>query len=132
MKSFRTPQSEQSESQFYTLEDYKDFCDDSGYPRTNYENENTFAKAVKNRLPKDINSQTNFYTYYIRTDPNNNILNPIKRHSVDPIIKKNFINRVCKSDTKFTQVTPQIFDHYINFLKTKNVKWLTHAQRELR
>lgn len=132
MQPFNTSSNAVSESRYYTLSDHQDFSDDNGYPRTYIENTNTFAKAVKNRPSKHITSSQNFYSFYIRTDPNNNILNPTKKYTIEPVVKKNFINRVCKSDIMFTQVSPQVFDYYINFLKTQSTQWLTLAQRSLK
>lgn len=132
MQPFKVPSNTVSESKYYTLSEHQEFSDDNGFPRTNSENENTFAKAVKNRPSKSVTSSQNFYSFYIRTDPNNNILNPTKKYSIEPIVKKSFVNRVCKSDIVFTQVSPQVFDYYINFLKTESNQWLTLAQRSLK
>lgn len=125
-------QSSQTESKYYTLQGYQEFCDNDGYFRTNSEDDNTYAKAIKNRPSKHMTNSQNFYSFYIRTDPNNNILNPTKKYSIEPVVKKNFINRVCKSDIRFTQVSPQIFDYYIKFLKTENLQWLNYAQRAIK
>lgn len=132
MENFRVQQCENLESKYYTIKEYQDFQDDDGYPRSNNENENTFAKAVRDRPSKHLNSTNNFYSFYIKTDPNKKIFDPRRKYSIDPKIPKNFLNSVCKSNLLFTKVTPQIFNEYVNFLKTESNQWLVAAQRAIK
>lgn len=119
-------------AKLYTLIGSESFIDDDGFPRLSTENHEVYAKAIKNKPGKKFNSDIQ-YRFYIKTDPNKNICNPIEIHSSIKN-KKNtaFLNKICKNEEIFTEVTPQIFDHYINFLKTKNIRWLDNAQRELK
>jgi hypothetical protein len=121
-------------SKFYTKIGLQDFIDDSGYPRSNEENsEHTYAKCTKDKKSKHFNdSANNRYSYYIMTDPDKKIHNPIKLHTIEPNIKKSFINQTCKSNLKFTEVSEAIFIKYLNFLATENIQWLNHAQREIK
>lgn len=131
MIPFKAPQSE-TESKYYTLSSYQDFSDEDGYPRLNSENQNTFAKAIKNRLSRNFTDSRGLsYSYYIKTDPSKTIYNPIERFGLKEN-KTNFINKVCKDKSSFTEVSESIFNNYINFLKTENSQWLTHAQRALK
>lgn len=132
MENFRISKNENVESKFYTLKEYQDFQDNEGYPRNNSESQHTFAKAVKDRPSKHLNQVENFYSFYIKTDPNKKVFDPRTRYSIDPKIPKNFLNSVCKSNLQFTKVTQQMFNDYISFLKTENSKWLAHVQREIK
>jgi hypothetical protein len=119
---------------FYTKIGLEDFMDDSGYPRCNLEsNKNVYAKCTKDKKSKHFKDSTvRRYGYYIMTDPNKIIHNPIELHSIEPKIKKSFINQTCKSNLKFTEVSESVFNKYLNFLSTENIQWLNHAQREIK
>jgi hypothetical protein len=130
MQNFRVA-THQSEGKFYTLKGSEQFLDDSGFPRTENETDVTYAKAVKDKLTKHFGDNNLLYSFYIKTDPNKNIYNPVTRYTIEPKIKNNFVNRVCKSDLVFTPVTEAIFNNYINFLKTGNEQWIVQAQRDI-
>lgn len=130
-EDFRIKQS-QEQNKFYTLLGNESFCDDNGFPRMEIESELTFAKAVKSKLSKSFGSDDLSYRFYIRTDPNKNILNPLETYSLKTKEKSSFINKTCKIETVFSEVPESIFNQYINFLKTNNTKWLNSAQRELK
>jgi hypothetical protein len=120
---------------FYTKIGLEDYVDDLGYPRLKDENnEHVYAKCTKDRKSKHFKdtSVVNRYSFYIITDPSKTIYNPIKLHTIEPNIKKSFINQVCKSNLKFTEVSESIFNKYLNFLATENIQWLNHAQREIK
>ncbi len=121
-----------SEQKLYTVLGEEQFTDSDGFPRVNIENDKVFAKAIKNKLGKKFNSDHQ-YRFYIKTDPNNNIHNPIQIYSsIKNKDNRSFLNKTCKSETVFTEVTQNIFNQYINFLKSKNTQWLDSAQRELK
>ena len=80
-EDFRLNQS-QEQNKFYTLLGHESFCDDEGFPRLEEENEHTFAKAVKSKMAKSFGSNNLAYRFYIKTDPNKNIINPIEIHSI--------------------------------------------------
>jgi hypothetical protein len=130
-EDFRIKQS-QEQNKFYTLLGNESFCDNNGFPRMEIESELTFAKAVKSKLSKSFGSDDLSYRFYIRTDPNKNILNPLETYSLKTKEKSSFINKTCKIETVFSEVPESIFNQYINFLKTNNTKWLNSAQRELK
>lgn len=124
------------QSVYYTLSGHEDFLDPDGNPvRSNLDNI-VYAKAVKNKLPKAFKTNTLDveavqYSYYVKASPNRILVNPIKTFA-QPTKKTNFIDSVCKNKELFIQVNKTIFDKYINFLRTQNIKWLTDAQREIK
>ena len=112
---------------YYTIEKYQSFVDDNGFPRVETETHHVYAKVVNNKKRKSLNDNNLYPSFYIRTDPNKNIINPFTNTT-----KKSFINKICKSSVDFTEVTESVFNKYINFLKTQNTTWLSNAQREIR
>lgn len=119
------------EIKLYTLMGYEAYTDDNGYPRLSIENERVFAKAIQNKKGKSFNSEMQ-YRFYIRTDPNKKIYDPVVIHSTTDKNPSSFLNKICKTETVFTEVSEYIFNQYITFLKTKNQQLLVNAQRELR
>lgn len=131
IEDFRTPNNTLSDTtKFYTLRGHESYVDDQGFPRLSTDGDKVFAKCIKNKLSKAFGGETQ-YRFYIKTDPNKIVFNPIELYSVQ---KSNlsFLNKICKSETVFTEVSESIFNQYINFLKTGHTQWLNSAQRELR
>lgn len=113
---------------YYTIEKYQSFIDDSGFPRSATETDHVYAKVINNKKRKHLSDNNLYPSFYIRTDPNKNIINPFVGNDA----KKSFINKICKNSIDFTEVTESVFNKYINFLKTQNTTWLSNAQREIR
>jgi len=135
MAIFNTNRSTSNEDKFYCLLGSEDYIDDDGYPRLNNENiSKAIAKIIFSKKSKHFADNDKSYgRYYIKLDPNSKIFNPKK--ILSPIEEKNslsFINNICKSEWDFKEVTPQVFQKYINFLKTKNLSWLKDAQRDIK
>ena len=121
------------EVRLYTKAGDQDFIDDNNNPRLNQENDKVYAKAVKDKPSKDLtNKSPRGFTYYIKADPNKNLHNPTELYSVQSKTPKSFLNKVCKSELSFLEVSESVFNKYINFLKTENAQWLTNAQREVK
>ena len=128
---FQVTQPEQSQK-LYSLLGQESYIDDQGFPRLETESDKTFAKAIKNKLSKKfISDSPPTYSFFIKTDPNHNIVNPIATYSMK-ITNSNFLNKICKTEFSFTEVTESVFNKYLMFLKTSNIKWLNSAQRELK
>lgn len=128
---FQVTQPEQSQK-LYSLLGQESYIDDQGFPRLETESDKTFAKAIKNKLSKKfISDSPPTYSFFIKTDPNHNIVNPIETYSMK-ITNSNFLNKICKTEFSFTEVTESVFNKYLMFLKTSNIKWLNSAQRELK
>lgn len=124
------------QSVYYTLSGHEDFLDSDGNPvRSKLDNE-VYAKTLKNKPPKAFKTNTLDieavqYSYYVKASPNRILVNPIKTFA-QAVKKSNFIDSVCKNKELFIQVNKAIFDKYLNFLRTQNMKWLTDAQREIK
>jgi hypothetical protein len=117
----------------YTKRGLEEFLDEEDYPRLIEFSDNVFAKAIQDKPSKNfVGKNHKQFSYYIKTDPNKKIYNPIDRYSIEPKVAKSFINSVCKSQLMFTEVSPSIFTKYINFLKTENIKLLQEIQREIK
>lgn len=123
-----------TEFNYYTKIGFEDYLDDNGNPRLKVESNRVFAKSVKDKLSKNFTNSKSGYSYYVKTDPNKNLFDPVERHSIDQNsnTSKSFINRICKSELKYTEVSESVFLKYLSFLKTENLQWLTQAQREIK
>jgi hypothetical protein len=132
-ETFKIDSSDTSYDRYYTVSGSESFLDNDGFPRTETETPLTFAKAIKNKKSKDLKNSGMQYRYYILVDENNNIINPVTIHSLpehNNAIGKH-TNKICKANRAFKEVTLQIFNQYIFFLKTKSKKFLAGAQREI-
>lgn len=118
-------------TKFYTLLGLESFLDAEEFPRLDIDSDNVFAKAIQNKPGKQLNSRHS-YGYYIKTNPNKTIHNPIELYTLKEKDNMSFLNNVCKTETVFTEVSEQTFNKYINFLKTKNTRWLDAAQRDVK
>jgi hypothetical protein len=110
------------DNRFYSLIGDEDYLDDDLNPRLNKEDNKTIAKALK----KTDNLS---YRYFIKIGAYGKIYNPISIYDPDSKQPK-FMTRVRKSEWEFQEVSPKVFDYYINFLRTKNTAWLNNAERE--
>ncbi len=81
--------------------------------------EKAYAKSITtNRLTK----------YFIKCGGDGRMYNPLGLYDENRHTKQ---VRAGISQWKFREVSRNIFKHYLNFLRTKNVGWLSTAQREL-
>ena len=120
------------EQKFYTKKGEESFVDEDKNFRSSTESPQVYAKAIRKRLSKNFAGNKNLaYAYYIKSDPSRNLFNPMDLYSIEPKVKKSFINKVCKTELVFTEVTESIFNKYLTFLRTENIKWLQDAQRRL-
>jgi len=118
---------------YYTKKGYESFVDDDGDPRLDKDSEKVFAKVVKDKPSKNFADKKRVgFSYYIKSTPNKTLYNPTENYSIDPKVKKSFVNKVCKSELKFLEVSESVFNMYLNFLKTENSQWLVKAQREIK
>lgn len=120
-------------NEYYSLIGEEDFIDNNGNPRISLENNSKIiAKAIYNKPSKHITNNKTYRRFYILTTQNNNLINPLPLASnVKDKEAFSFINNTCKGGAKFKEVTQSIFDKYITFLRTKNLRWLNSAQREM-
>ena len=119
------------ESRLYTTIQYQDYTDDEDHSRSSTENNKVFAKAIKNGLSRDVTKGGGqYYKYYVRCSANKTLYDPFPKYSISDN-KQSFIDRVCRPETTYREVTYSVFEKYLNYLKTENAQWLKNAQKEL-
>ena len=117
----------------YTQKSESSFTDDSNYPRLSTDSDKVYAKAVRDKQSKNFTDKNRVgYSYYIKSTPNKILFNPTDLHTIEPKLAKSFLNKTCKSELMFLEVSESIFNMYLNFLKTENSQWLVKAQREIK
>jgi len=118
--------------QYYALIDDHDFIDEKGNPRVNNVN-SACAKLIYGRKSKHITDKKAYFSYFIKCSPDKEAYNPIKLHTSIKDKKTNaFIDTVCKNKWSFIEVDQVVFDKYVEFLKTKNVRILKDINRSLK
>lgn len=131
---FNPNTSSDNEEMLFVLKGYEQFLDDEGNPRTEDVNSpHIAAKCVKNKKSKHFQQNSYYYTFYIRSTPNDTLYNPVTIYS--PIENKrqfDFIDKVCKDKWSFKEVSHSTFKKYVEFLKTKSLSWLKDAERDLK
>lgn len=121
-----------NQAKYYTIPDSKDFIDSLGYPRSSTDSSKVFAKALKLTKKKNVLDRSpSYFKYYVKIEPNRSLHNPFDGYSIKKN-SKSFIDKICKNENAFMEVNQVVFEKYINFLKTQNIKWLTDAAREIR
>lgn len=109
------------ETQYYSMIGDHDFLDDDNRPRSNTENSKVVAKSIKvEDRPK---------RFYLKVGNHGRIFNPIGLFSEGTNTK--FLSKIGRKEWEFKEVNQKVFDMYINFLTTKNIAWLTNAEREM-
>lgn len=130
IRDFKVKDTQAAET-FFTTAKYAEFFDDQQNALTENENQNTFAKKIKNKLSRNMNEDIKF-SYFIKCNPNKELLNPFDTHStVKDKQVYSTLNKVCKTESLFVEVGENIFNQYVSFLRTKNKNLLTSAQRDL-
>jgi hypothetical protein len=107
--------------EFYTLKGLEDFIDNSY-------NHRIFAETSKNIFAKRVYKSNNLSKFYIKINNNGSMYNPLSIYGEEKT--NDFLDRVCKSGSKFKEVNIKVFNLYIHFLNTKNIAWLHNAERE--
>jgi hypothetical protein len=121
------------EVKLYTKQGQESYVDEEGNYRLSIDNNNVYAKAIKDKRPKHFSDKDKLaFSYYIKTEPNNIVYNPIDRYTIEPKTSKSFINKICKSELIFTEVPENVFKKYLTFLRTESVQLLQDIQREIK
>jgi hypothetical protein len=107
-------------TEYYTISGSEDFFDDNQLPRLNQESDKVYAK----KIIRDDNT----VRYCIRLSLSNKLYDPTSVYGLDKT--KSFLDNTVRSENRFKNVNPQVFELYTNFLKTKNTAWLHNAERE--
>lgn len=125
---------EKLEIQNFCLIGDEDFLDSNGSPRIeNDEDEKIVAKIVFSKKSRQITDRSISKAYMIKVNPKLEVFNPVQILSVIRNKQSNhFIENTCKSEWYFKEVDMHIFDKYLNFLKTKNVKLIKDIERDLK
>lgn len=122
-----------AETKYYTKKGYENYLDDDGNPRLDKDCDKVYAKVVKNKPSKNFTDKNRVgYSYYIKSTPDKILYNPTETYSIDPKVKKSFVNKICKNELQFLEVNESVFNMYLNFLKTENSQWLIKAQRAIK
>jgi hypothetical protein len=107
--------------ELYTLMDNHDFIDETDNPRAKQDNHKVLAKKFFR--------EDGTIKFMIKRDSSGKLFNPLSIYGDNPSRAANFLDKTCK-DFKFRTVNMKIFEHYVNFLRTKNLSWLYNAERE--
>ena len=122
-----------AESRFYVKKGDQEYIDIEENYRVEKDSDIVCAKMVRNKLTKSVrNTTVKDYSYFIRTTPGKQIWNPFQKHTIEKNIEKNYIDLVCKDQTVYSQVTPSVFNKYLEFLKNGSAKKLQDIQREIK
>lgn len=119
---------------YYALKGCEDFLDNEGNPRIrDAQSRHIAAKCIRNKKSKHFQRDMYYYSFYIRSTPNNTLYNPIENYSIIQNKRQfDFIDKVCKETWTFKEVTHTTFKKYLEFLKTKQTSWLKDAERDLK
>jgi hypothetical protein len=112
-------ETDSSEYTYYTVLGSHSSLDDEGNPICNNKNKSLAYTKLHN----------NDKQYYLKVGTYGKIFNPIGLYSEGR--QNKFLSKVGKEEYAFTKVNSKVFDMYLNFLRTKNIAWLTNAEREL-
>lgn len=108
------------EQKFYCLIGEEEFIDNDGYPRLNTNSKKVLAKTTV---------RDNITTFAVKVANNNKLYNPLDYGLQDK--SYSIVDNVCRPQDKFRTVNENIFNLYLNFLTSKNITWLTQAEREI-
>lgn len=106
--------------EYYTVSGNEDFFDNDQLPRLKTDNDMVYAK----KTIRDDNT----IRYSIRLSLSNKLYDPTSSLGLDKT--RSFLDSTVRNENRFKNVSPKVFELYVNFLKTKNVSWLHNAQRE--
>ena len=121
----------ESESKFYTTLQYQEFMDDNENSRVSIDSNKVFAKSLKTGYSKHMtNSEPKYNKYYVRVNAGKKLHDPFPKYSFGDN-KGSFVDKICKSENVYKEVTESVFNMYLNYLRTENPQWYTKAQREI-
>lgn len=122
------------EEQYFCLVGQEDYMDENGYPRvSNKDDEKVAAKIVFNKRPRQVIANQIFKSYFIKVNPSLSVYNP--KQTLVAVKNKNanqFINSTCKTEWTFKEVDINLFNKYLYFLQTGNIKLIKNIERDLK
>jgi hypothetical protein len=110
------------ENEYYSLVDTGDFID------TN-KNSRLLEKNINKALAKKIVREDGSVRYLVKINNTGKLYNPVSIYGQEK--PNTFLDKVCKTDSKFKDVNAKAFHLYLSFLTTKNLSYLHNAEREL-
>jgi hypothetical protein len=120
-----------TDSRFYTTLQYQEFVDENDNCYRNMDDSKVFAKSLKTGYSKNIReSGPKYDKFFVRVYPNKKLYDPFPRYSMSDN-KNSFVDKICKSENAYKQVTEIVFNNYLNYLRTENIQWYNKAQREI-
>tara|TARA_R110002012_G_scaffold273851_1_gene459963 strand:- start:851 stop:1231 length:381 start_codon:yes stop_codon:yes gene_type:complete len=114
--------SNESSVDVFTIYGKQQFQDEKGFPRLDDENQEHADAYAKKMI---VGKRTK---YYVKRGRYGRLYNPIGLYSEGTARKQ--MRHAGRPEWEFKETTKQVFDKYINFLKTKNVAWLNNAERD--
>lgn len=117
---------------YYTVSGQEDYIDDKQMPRKKVMDDQVYAKSIKNKMSRNTSDSNLKYSYFIKTNPNKELYNPLTIHSSVVDKSGSYIDKVCKTEWRFTEVNYSIFQEYLTFLKTKNIRTLNMVNRSMK
>lgn len=122
------------EIQNFCLAGDEDFVDENGNPRlVDNEDSRIVAKIIFNKKSRQITQTSVSKTYMIKVNPKLQVFNPVQILSTIKNKQSNyFIENICKNEWYFKEVDMHVFEKYLNFLKTKNIKLIKDIERDLK
>lgn len=106
---------------------YKAYCWFGEHDHLDEDNNPVVDKDDKKALAKIVTFPSGSQKFYIKVGQYGRIYNPIGMYSEGNNNK--FLSKIGKNAWEFKEVNKNIFDLYINFLRTKNIAWLNNAER---
>lgn len=106
--------------EFYTVLGNHDYLDEADNPR---------LSTDKHCMAKKISMDDGNLKYLVKINRENRIYNPLGMYSEGR--HKKFLAKVGKDEFSFKRVNMEIFEYYLNFLRTRNDAWLKIAERSL-
>jgi hypothetical protein len=117
---------------YYTTLQYQEYTDDNKNSCRNKDDNKVFAKSIKSGYSKNIKEGSPRYNkFYVRIYPNQRLYDPFPKYSVSDN-KNSFVDKICRSENSYKQVPENVFNMYLNYLRTENTQWYNQTQRELR
>lgn len=110
----------QAVQEYYTILGSHEYLD---------ENENPRISDESNCLAKKLSTENGSFKYMIKINKENRIYNPLGMYSEGK--HKKFLAKIGKDEFTFRRVNMDIFNYYVNFLRTRNDAWLKNAERSL-
>lgn len=105
---------------YYTIIGDHDFIDSFNRPRAKTDSKNVVAKLIANQSGNK---------FFIKIGTYGKVFNPIGMYSEGQNNK--FLSKIGRQEWQFKEVNEKTFNLYLNFLSTKNIAWLSNAEREL-